>query len=83
MAVCLVLIVIVIRTLPCPENENSGYLQKAKSLQLQLQFQLQLYQRLQVVGEIAIQTQQLIAKLPPFSQGIFHFYCKVCKQQYF
>jgi hypothetical protein len=30
---------------------------------------LQLYQRLQVVVEVAIQTQLLIAKLPPFHRG--------------
>jgi hypothetical protein len=59
------------------ENENSCYLQKAKSLPLQL------YQRLQVVVEVAIQTQLLIAKLPPFHRGSFIFTAKSASSNIF
>jgi hypothetical protein len=58
------------------ENENSCYLQKAKSLLLQL------YQRLLVVVE-AIQTQLLIAKLPPFHRGSFTFTAKSASSNIF
>jgi hypothetical protein len=60
------------------ENENSYYLQKAKSLLLQL------YQRLQVVVVVvAIQTQLLIAKLPPFHRGTFIFTAKSASSNIF
>jgi hypothetical protein len=59
------------------ENENSCYLQKAKSLLLQL------YQRLQVVEVVAIQTQLLIAKLPPFHRGTFIFTAKSASSNIF
>jgi hypothetical protein len=60
------------------ENENSCYLQKAKSLLLQL------YQRLQVVVVVvAIQTQLLIAKLPPFHRGSFIFTAKSASSNIF
>ena len=59
------------------ENENSCYLQRAKSLLLQL------YQRLQVVVEVAIQTQLLIAKLPPFHRGSFTFTAKSASSNIF